>query len=75
MDLLLRIIGFVGSLILTLAAFALIAYPEYFGAKGTVLAILILAVIQFIVQFVFFLNFWREKSPFWNMGILFPKSK
>jgi cytochrome o ubiquinol oxidase subunit IV len=69
----LRIIGYVGSLLLTLAAFFLFSHPEYFHLKVwmVILIIFIFALIQFVVQFVFFLDLWREKGPRWNLFVFF----
>lgn len=68
-----RIIGFAGSVILTLAAFFIVAYPDVFHMeiKTAITIIFILAVLQFIVQFLFFLDIWREKGPPWNLAIFF----
>lgn len=67
----LRIIGFVLCLILTLATYFIITQPEYFDlkAKMAIVVILTLAVIQSMVQLIFFLNIWREKGAYWNLGV------
>lgn len=67
----LRFIGFIGSLILTLTAYFIIIRPESFHLKTgpAILIIFILAILQFIVQFVFFLDLWREKGPKWNFAV------
>ena len=67
----LRIFGFVASLVLTVAAYFLIIHPELFhlGIRLAIMVILILAVLQAMVQFIFFLNVWREKGPPWNLGV------
>lgn len=67
----LRVIGFVSSLILTLAAFVIIVRPDLLNLKvrAALIALFILAIIQFIVQFVFFLDLWREKGPRWNLFV------
>ncbi len=64
-----RIIGYVSSLILTLFAFSLIAYPDFFPFKtDLVIAILlILAALQSVAQSIFFLNVLGEKGPRWNL--------
>ena len=64
-----RIIGFVGSLILTIAAFLIVAFPKYFhlNNKMAMVAILSLALIQSVVQSVFFLDILSEKGPRWNL--------
>jgi cytochrome o ubiquinol oxidase operon protein cyoD len=70
-ELLLRIIGFVGSVILTLAAYFIIVQPEYFHLeiKTALIIIFVLAVLQLMVQFLFFLNIWRERGTYWNVGV------
>lgn len=67
----LRIIGFVASLILTLAAYFIIIRPDFFHLEIRTAVILIfsLAVLQSIVQLIFFLDLWREKGPRWNLGV------
>lgn len=66
-----RVIGFVASLILTLAAYLIIMKPDYFSLdnKTAVIFILTLALIQSIVQLVFFINVWKEKGTLWNLII------
>lgn len=66
-----RMIGFVLSLILTLTAFLVIFRPDFFpmGMRVTITVLLILAVLQFIVQSICFLNVWGEKGPRWNLLI------
>lgn len=66
----LRIIGFVTSLILTLAAYLIVIRPGSFhlSVKSAIVIIFILAVCQSIAQFLFFLNIWREKGPRWNLS-------
>ena len=67
----LRIIGFVGSLLLTLLAFYIIVHPELFhlDASYAMSAILTLAAVQATVQLAFFLDVWGEKGPPWNLGV------
>lgn len=67
----LRIIGFLVSLLLTLGAYFIIIYPEFFhlDTEMAIAAILILAILQFIAQFIFFIKLWREKGPPWNLGV------
>ncbi len=64
-----RIIGFVSSLILTLFAFALIAYPDFFPFNLTtnVSLLLVFAVLQSVAQSIFFLNVLGERGPRWNL--------
>ncbi len=66
-----RIVGFVASLILTLTAFFIIFRPDFFHTemRMTVAVLFILAILQFIVQSICFLNVWGEKGPRWNLLI------
>jgi cytochrome o ubiquinol oxidase subunit IV len=66
-----RTIGFVISLALTTAAFSILFRPEFFhlDIDTAILVILVLAVVQALAQFIFFLNLWREKGPRWNLGV------
>lgn len=70
-ELSLRITGFIASLVLTLAAYFMILNPEFFNfdVKITVIVIFTLALIQSLVQLIFFINVWKEKGAFWNLGI------
>jgi len=67
----LRITGFVASLILTVASYFIVMHPDFFhlGIRMAVLVIFILAVLQAAVQFIFFLDLWREEGPRWNLGV------
>jgi cytochrome o ubiquinol oxidase operon protein cyoD len=64
-----RFIGFFGSLILTLAAFLIIARPELFRFPSQIAigVILVLAILQALVQSIFFLNILSEKGVRWNL--------
>lgn len=64
-----RIVGFVASLILTLTAFFIIFRPDFFHIEMgmTIAVLLFLAILQFIVQSICFLNIWGEKGPRWNL--------
>jgi cytochrome o ubiquinol oxidase subunit IV len=66
-----RVVGFVSSLILTLAAYFIILHPEIFNfdIKTSVIIIFILALTQSLVQLVFFISIWKEGGPLWNLGI------
>jgi cytochrome o ubiquinol oxidase subunit IV len=70
-ELTLRITGFLASVLLTLAAYFIIMRPDFFhlGIKMALFIILFLGVLQLLIQFFFFLNIWREKSPYWNSGL------
>jgi len=67
----LRITGFLASVILTVAAYFIIVRPDFFhlGIKTAIFIILFLAFLQLVVQFIFFLNIWREKGSYWNSGL------
>lgn len=70
-ELSLRISGFTLSLFLTLLAYFIILYPDffYFTNRGSILTIFILAILQSLVQLVFFIDVWKEKKTFWNLTI------
>lgn len=60
----LYIIGFIGSLLLTIASFALAALQLF--PRGISIAVLIvLAVTQAAVQLVFFMHMGKEAKPRW----------
>lgn len=67
----LRIIGFLASLVLTLAAYFIIVQPETFhlDVPSAIIAILACAFTQATVQFIFFLDVWRETEGRWNLGM------
>jgi len=67
----LSITGFVTSLLLTLAAYFIIVRPEFFhfDIKIAIIAIFSLALAQSLVQLIFFINVWKEKRHFWNLGV------
>lgn len=67
----LRITGFIASLLLTVTAYFMIVRPEFFhlGIRTIVIVIFILAVLQGMVQLIFFINIWQEKGPRWNLGV------
>lgn len=69
--LVLRFAGFLISLLLTLASYFIIVNPAlfHFKVETAVLTILILAVIQSLVQLIFFLDVWHEKGPPWNLTV------
>ena len=59
------------SLILTGAAFLIVINPEFFrlDVKMAINIILVLALLQFVVQSIFFLNLLSEKGPRWNLVV------
>lgn len=66
-----RLIGFILSLILTMAAYAIIVNPTWFHFTNSmaIKAILGLAFAQATVQVFFFLDLWNEKGPLWNLNV------
>ena len=66
-----RLIGFIGSLLFTLTAFLLILHPEFLhlDIQMTFFILLILAVLQSMVQSIFFLNILSEEGPRWNLMV------
>lgn len=70
-ELTLRCTGFITSLLLTLAAYFIILNPEsyHFSSKTAVIVIFTLAIIQSIIQLIFFIDVWKEKETLWNLGI------
>ncbi|MBF0298648.1 MAG: cytochrome C oxidase subunit IV family protein [Oligoflexia bacterium] len=65
-----RIIGLLASLILTVATYLIVIHPASFHleTRPAVITILILALFQFIVQCIFFLDLGREKGPPWILS-------
>ncbi len=70
-ELSLRVTGFTVSLLLTFVTYFIILNPEFFNVdiKTVVIVIFILALLQALVQLIFFINVWKEKGPLWNLGI------
>jgi cytochrome o ubiquinol oxidase operon protein cyoD len=66
-----RFIGFFASLLFTMAAFMLVAWPDVFplSLPAKLLFIFVLALLQFATQCICFLNVLSEKSPRWNLVI------
>jgi cytochrome o ubiquinol oxidase operon protein cyoD len=62
------VIGFILSLIFTLAAF--VAVTHHAGAMWVVAAIIVLAFLQLLTQLIFFLHLARESKPYFNLYIL-----
>jgi len=65
--------GFALSVVLTIAAFSVVAYPAFFGLAGTgeFAAIFTLAVVQLVVQLVFFLHLGSGRGARWNVAMFF----
>lgn len=66
-----RVTGFIISLILTIVAYFFIINPKFFNfnVKTTIVIIFTLALIQSLVQLIFFINVWKEEGSLWNVGI------
>ncbi|MBF0206417.1 MAG: cytochrome C oxidase subunit IV family protein [Oligoflexia bacterium] len=66
----LRIFGFIASFILTVAAFLIIIHPGLFHLenRAAIVIILSLALLQFIIQSIFFLDLGRETGPQWILA-------
>lgn len=67
--------GYGLSLLLTLAAYVPVArhvnsHHAIYSDRSLLIAILILAIIQLVVQLVFFLHLGREDKPRWNLLVL-----
>ena|SRR5689334_6689164 len=67
----LRVFGFIASLCLTLAAFWIVFTPAVFHltTQGVIIAIFILALMQFVVQSICFLKLLEEKAPRWHLVV------
>lgn len=61
-------IGFVLSVVLTLTAYLLVVHQVYSG-WGLAYAIIGLALVQLLVQLLFFLHLGKENEPRWNVLI------
>lgn len=66
-----RTLGFVSSLILTIAAYLIIIAPQtfYLGNNQAVWVIFSFAVLQALVQLICFIDLWKEDGPPWNLGV------
>lgn len=61
-----HVIGFVLSIVLTLAAYFLVT-EHFFSTVNTLIAIGAMAAIQAYLQLYFFLDLGNEPKPRWNM--------
>jgi cytochrome o ubiquinol oxidase operon protein cyoD len=62
------ILGFVLSILLTLTAYSFVI-SNIFSVQLIIAAVLAIAVIQLHVQLTFFLHFYKETKPRWNLFI------
>lgn len=60
------VVGFILSVAMTLIAFALVEY-HIWPTSALIIVISVLAVMQLIVQLVFFLHLGDEKGPRWKL--------
>lgn len=67
----LRSFGFILSLLFTLLSYSIIINPGLFNLsiQVAILSILLLAFLQAGVQFIFFMDLWREEGPPWNLTV------
>lgn len=61
--------GYIFSIYLTFAAY-LMVYNHLFSNIVLTTVIVILALVQFIIQVVFFLHLGRETKPRWKLGVM-----
>jgi cytochrome o ubiquinol oxidase operon protein cyoD len=61
--------GFVASLVLTLGAYFAVVYSLLSG-NALIVLVLVLAVVQLLVQLVFFLHLLEGEDRRWNMVVL-----
>jgi cytochrome o ubiquinol oxidase operon protein cyoD len=61
--------GFIFSVYLTIIAY-LAVYNDAFNSFRTTAFIIVLAVVQFVVQIVFFLHIGKERKPRWKFAAL-----
>ena len=60
--------GFISSIVLTLTAYLLVTHHAL-SRRFLIAAIVALALVQFLVQVVFFLHLGRETKPRWKLGV------
>lgn len=64
-----RVVGYLGSLVLTMATFFIVVYFPHLHLETTtgLLTILALALTQALLQCICFLHLWNEKGIPWNL--------
>lgn len=62
-------IGFILSIVLTIIPLVLVMNP-LFSKAGTIVAIMIMAVLQFVIQLFFFMHIREGEKPRWNVQTL-----
>jgi len=63
------VIGFILSIVLTIIPLVLVMNP-LFSKTGTIIAIMIMAVLQFVIQLFFFMHIREGEKPRWNVQTL-----
>lgn len=63
------VVGFTGSVVVTLLAYA-VATGSISGKNGIAALLGVLAVIQFVIQMVFFLHVGTERKPRWKFAVM-----
>jgi cytochrome o ubiquinol oxidase operon protein cyoD len=61
--------GFILSVVFTISAYLLVRHHAL-DPRNLVILIVLLAMIQFIVQLIFFLHLGRESKPRWKLFVL-----
>jgi cytochrome o ubiquinol oxidase subunit IV len=64
------VIGFVLSVILTIVSYLFVTMQIFSGSEMVLPIILMIAVIQMVIQLVFFLHIGNESHPRWNLLFL-----
>jgi cytochrome o ubiquinol oxidase subunit IV len=66
-----RVIGYLASLVLTAVALSMIGSPSFFHLSNqwASTTIFLFALLQSVVQSIFFLNILSEKGPRWNLVV------
>lgn len=69
------VVGFILSVLLTLSAYLLVSqhtsgHHTFLTQRFIIGTILVLAMVQLIVQLIFFLHLGREAKPRWNLQVL-----
>lgn len=66
------ITGFITSIVLTLAAYFVVIRPTIFGSASTTLIVILgFAVLQLIVQLIFFLHLAQQPGRRWKLTVFF----
>lgn len=60
------VVGFIGSLVFTLAAYLLVTH-DLLSRRVLIASVITLALAQFLTQLLFFLHLGRERQPRWKL--------